>query len=374
MYFSSTNLASIISSIDKMNISSRDVLLILLAEKNKPDVNQLISELNKRKLNFFGGIFPGIIYDDSKFEEGLLIKILPGLGKPLLIKGLDTKNIVIPNLNDKMMNQPDKHYTAIILVDGLAPHIALLLEEIFNRLGNSVHYLGGGAGSLSLQQKPCVFTPEGIFQNAAVITFVELGSHLGVRHGWKRIMGPVVATKTIGNIIVELNWRNAFEVYRKIIEEDSGSKLTPENFFDIAKGYPFGIYREGAEDIVRDPIAVNKRGELVCVGEIPENTVLYILKGKKTSLIQAADKAAIDCLKNDGKKVRHILIADCISRTLFLEDEFEKELVTIKKRFTSIKDIVAEGMLTLGEISSYGDEFLEFFNKTIVAGVLYAEK
>jgi len=29
------------------------------------------------------------------------------------------------------------------------------------------------------------------------------------------------------------------------------------------------------------------------------------------------------------------------------------------------------GMLTLGEISSYGEEFLEFFNKTIVVGILY---
>jgi len=33
--------------------------------------------------------------------------------------------------------------------------------------------------------------------------------------------------------------------------------------------------------------------------------------------------------------------------------------------------LVPEGILSLGEISSYGDGYIEFFNKTIVVGVLY---
>ena len=39
------------------------------------------------------------------------------------------------------------------------------------------------------------------------------------------------------------------------------------------------------DDIVSNPIAANNRGELICMGDIPGNAVLSILKGKAGSLI-----------------------------------------------------------------------------------------
>ena len=126
------------------------------------------------------------------------------------------------------------------------------------------------------------------------------------------------------------------------------------------------------ENIVRDPIAVNEQGELICVGEVPENTALDILKGEPSLLIAAAELAAADCGIPKDKKARFSLIVDCISRVLFLEDKFPEELSTVRKKIESIDpNCVVQGILTLGEISSYGDGFLEFFNKTIVAGVFY---
>ena len=38
---------------------------------------------------------------------------------------------------------------------------------------------------------------------------------------------------------------------------------------------------------------------------------------------------------------------------------------------TSSDNLHSVGILTLGEISSFGDRYLEFFNKTIVSTVLY---
>lgn len=243
---------------------------------------------------------------------------------------------------------------------------------MFNRLGNSVHYFGGGAGSLTLKQEPCLFTSGGFVQDAAIVAFIKLESNLGVRHGWERIMGPIVATKTRKNIIMELNWKNAFQVYRETVEGDSGKKLTTKNFFNIAKGYPFGIHKEGMEDIVRDPIAVTEKDELICVGEVPENSALSILKGKKTSLIHAASQAADDCLHIGAGTIRQSFIVDCISRVIYLEKDFAKELETVNHKIHSVDDRhTPSGILTLGEISSYGEGFLEFFNKTIVVGILY---
>jgi len=372
MYIPNANSEEVISAITKMKIGQGDVVAILLGEKNRPDVNLLISGLNKKGVQFFGGIFPGIICGTNKYEEGAILMTLPALGKPFLIRGLNTEEIQFPVFENKIKETPDKKYTVMILVDGLTSNISLFLSEMFNRLGNSVHYFGGGAGSMTLKQEPCLFTSEGFVQDGAIVTFIKLESILGVRHGWERLMGPIVATKTRKNIIMELNWKNAFLVYRETVEGDSKEELGAKNFFDIAKGYPFGIHKEGMEDIVRDPIAVNEKGELICVGEVPENTVLSILKGKEASLIHAAGQAADDCLHLMEGTVNMNLIADCISRVIFLGKHFTKELETVNQKVRSLDDRQAlMGMLTLGEISSYGEEFLEFFNKTIVVGILY---
>jgi len=372
MYLPKATSQGIIEAACTLEMKDREVLMILLGERNKPDTLEMISSLRERRIEFFGGIFPGIIHGNHKYDEGAIIMVLPALEKPFLIKGLNTEQIEIPDFGKKIMEKPSRKYTAMILVDGLNSNNSLFLKEIFNCLSNSVNYFGGGAGSLTLKQEPCLFTSEGFVQDAAIVTFIELESNLGVRHGWERIMGPIVATKARKNVITELNWKNAFQVYRQAVERNSGKKLTAENFFDIAKGYPLGIHKEGMEDIVRDPFAVNEMGEITCAGEIPENTFLSILKGKKASLIQAAGQAADDCLHIGVGTIRQSFIVDCISRVIYLEKDFAKELETVNHKIHSVDDRhTPSGILTLGEISSYGEGFLEFFNKTIVVGILY---
>lgn len=373
MYLDRTkSLEEIVAAIVQQTKHENDLALVLVGEENPPDVTALIARLNARNINFMGGIFPGIIHGEQSFREGLVVRSLPALAPPFVVSGLDKDTPVLPDFGENILQTAGKKYTALILVDGHTSNIALLLSEIFNRGGDAMHYLGGGAGSLNLRQAPCVFSKHGFAQDTALIAFVQLESHLGVRHGWQKIMGPIVATKTRKNLIVELNWRNAFDVYRDTVERDAGKPITPENFFDVAKGYPFGIFKEGEEDLVRDPIAVNERGELICVGEVPENTVLYILKGDRAALIQAAGQAVEDCHMREGQTPRHTFIVDCISRTLFLEENFPQELELVNRKFRGLdSNLTPFGMLSLGEISSYGEGFVEFFNKTIVIGVLY---
>jgi hypothetical protein len=347
-------------------------IFIMVGEKCDFDILALIKALNNKNISFFGGLFPAVIYDEEQSDKAVVIKCLPVKAKPYLIRGLGDDSFQIPEF-EALEDDSGKKYTALILVDGLAPNIAGFLNHLFNRLLRKVTYIGGGAGSLSLEQQPCLFTPEGFFQDAALVTLLNQECKLGVRHGWKRVIGPVVATKTDKNKIIELNWQNAFEVYKEVVEKDSGKQLTADNFFDIAKGYPFGMLKEYSECIVRDPLAVTEKGELICVGEVPENTVLDILQGKEDSLIEAAGQAAQDCIDAATNKITDNLIADCISRVLFLEESFPLEINAVKQKMKMIdEELIPAGILTLGEISSYGEGFLEFFNKTIVVGVFHA--
>lgn len=365
MLIKSRDIEEIVNSVKSLALKSDEAVFIMIGENQKPDISKMIEELNVEEIIFFGGIFPSVIFGKDKFDTGVVLSKIKISDKPILVKNLSAGSFKLPEFTEIENNTN----TALVLVDGLTSNISSFLSELFNCCGNSVHYFGGGAGSLSLKQSPCLFTNEGLFQDCAIISFLPLKSKLGVKHGWKKIKGPLVATKTEKNIIIELNWENAFDVYKKTIEEDSNQKINSSNFFDIAKGYPFGMYKEGLEDIVRDPIAVNDAGELICVGEVLENTVLNILRGDKESLINAAGSAAEQCEIETNENITNSIIMDCISRVLFLEDDFHIELMRVESKLPS--EIIPVGVLTLGEISSYGEGYLEFFNKTTVVGVFY---
>jgi hypothetical protein len=218
-----------------------------------------------------------------------------------------------------------------------------------------------------------VFTRDGVFQGAAIIALSTLPARLGVRHGWSELRGPFLATRTNGNVIIQLNWRNAFEVYRATVEADAGAPITRETFLRIASGYPFGLRKEGQEVLVRDPVGVTEAGHLVCVGDVPENATLSILKGDPAQLVAAAGRAAREAaaasVAGAAQPVRHCLVSDCVSRGMFLGDRLADELGAIADGLGAAGRPV--GMLTLGEISSQGEGYLEFFNKTSVVAVVH---
>ncbi len=361
MYIDSTQINIIVQSIK--DYSKNHTVLLSIAEASVIDLDLLINTLNKNNISFFGGIFPRVIHNKTLHEKGIVITTLHHVNDIHIIKNIASKDFSIPTINFKQ----NTSYSILTFIDGLTSNISFYLSELYRQYGTHTSYFGGGAGSLSLQQQPCVFNNEGIFMDAAILCIMETKMHIGVKHGWKKIDGPIVATKTDRNVIQEINWMNAFDVYQSILKKDTDQNINIDNFFDIAKGYPFGIVKEHTECIVRDPIATNEKGELICVGEVLENTVLDVLKGENDSLIMSAKEAANNVV-SQSNNCTNAFIIDCISRVLFLEDQFSVELtnvVNVLENQQSFDQI--HGALTLGEISSYNG-FLEFFNKTIVIG------
>lgn len=363
MLISSTNIDEIVKTIS--GHVQDNAVLISVGEHTEIDLENFVTKLQQSGLRFMGGLFPKVIHGNTVLEKGIVINTLHNLETAFLVENISTKDYKVPKITFK----EGESYSLFTYIDGLTSHISNYLSELYENYGMETNYFGGGAGSLSLEQKPCVFCNEGLFQDAAVVAVMNIASKIGVRHGWNKVAGPFIVTKSEGNIIKEINWKNPYEVYKQIVEEHSGQTFTTNNFFDIAKGYPFGILKEDAECIVRDPLMTNDKGELICVGELEDNMLVDILNGNKESLITAAKKATEESVRQ-ASSPRKAIIIDCISRILFLEDSFDQELnaitQTIHNRFPKIS---IGGALTLGEISSYGEGFLEFYNKTTVVGL-----
>ena len=374
MFFESASLEDVLASLASVPRRSTEALLVLVAEKDAPDLEALADGLRERVDRFFGGLFPAVTDGHRKRDSGFVALAVPLLGEPCLVRDLSSAPGLPRALGDALGEVgPGRKPTAFTLVDGLSAGIEPFLRRIYDELGNSVAYLGGGAGSLSLEQRPCVFSAEGVFADAALVALSPQTCSLGVRHGWLPIAGPLVATRTHRNRIEQLNWEQAFPVYRRIVEADSRRPFRRDRFFELAREYPFGLFRDEQETVVRDPIQVDEDGALVCVGSVPENSVLHIMKGVPERLIEAAAEAARDAARPRPGRMMQSLLIDCISRAIFLGERFEDELDAVRAALAATGAPAPVGALTLGEISCRGDGYLEFYNKTAVVGVLHEQ-
>lgn len=372
MLIKSEFLSGLLTYHDSVAEKEACTLIILVGEETEVEVDGLIRGLNDSGIAFIGGVFPGVIWEGRLEKSGIVVMHVPVKNPIFIVRDLHKKGFNLPDFDHLKM--PGTHkLSGITLVDGLAANISAFLQQLYSQLGDSVNFVGGGAGWSSLERKACLLTPEGCLSDAAVICFTEWQSKIGVKHGWTRINGPVVATRTNRNMIIELNWEKAIDVYREIVEKDSGMQVEEANFFEVAKGYPFGIFKEGNEDVVRDPYTFKEDGSLVCVGEVPENSVLGILKGAPTDLIQAARQATQESFSMEAAHPHTCLVFDCISRALYLGEGFETELGSISEAWHQANGSTpVMGALTLGEIASHGVEgSLEFYNKTIVITSLF---
>lgn len=342
-------------------------LLILACDGNSFSPEMIDADLKKADKPIFGGIFPEIIYKKEKLEKGIIIAGLSKKSEVYIIPNLSDMQVDYEKIIDEKIPDLGKTKTMFVLVDGFAHRISALIDGLFNIFGLEVNYIGGGAGSLSMRQKPCLFTNEGLVQDSAILALTDIESGVGVSHGWNEISGPYKVTEADRNIIKTLDWKPAFQVYREVVEKHLNQVFSADNFFDIAKGYPFGISKLGTEKIVRDPFSVGENNSLICVGEVPEESYVHILNGNISSLVNAAKKAL--SLSKDAFKLKRghntTLFMDCISRVLFLEDKFGQEIEAVYD-----EQIPLIGALTIGEIANSGKDYLEFYNKTAVVGVL----
>lgn len=372
MLIKQSTIAQILHGIEMLRPTEGEVIMVLFSESATPDIPNLIETLNDRNITFFGGIFPGLIFGAHRVKEGCILKKFKALMAPFCVWGITSSSFFgLPHYGSTAHISKG---TAIVLLDGLTPNIHRLLEKLNELLGEQCNFIGGGVGSISLKQQPCIFSNQGFMEDASVVCVIDKQVHLGVRHGWEQIASPLVATQTEGNTILQLNWQNATEVYNEIVKKDSGLILNKDNFASIAQGYPFGIFREKEDDIVRDPLAMEENGAIVCIGEVPTNTVLHILKGYPELLLNATRKAMYDCGEKAGFPIlaEGTFVVDCITRTLFLNEQFTDEMNIIREGLVvETEEQEPFGVLSLGEISSYGEGLLELFNKTIVVGALY---
>jgi hypothetical protein len=259
--------------------------------------------------------------------------------------------------------------TLLVFVDGAARCLDAFIDGLYAVFGLDAGYVGGGSGSRRPGNGPSLITNEGMLADSALIVELRTVSGVGVAHGWTPLEGPLRVTEAAHNEIISLDWTPAFERYRELVRRHSGRDMSADgsDFLEVSKVFPFGIAKLGAEMLVRDPLCLGPSGGLVCVGGVPEGAFVYLMRGDAESLFRAASSALAQAEANLPAGVRPTggLLMDCNSRVRFLGDRFPEELALLCP-----PGVPMVGACSLGEIANNGKDFIEFYNKTTVVGLL----
>lgn len=346
-------------------------LLAFLPEAEKDRLPVLQAYCRDAGIPLFGAIFPRLIHAGQFVSEGVLLLLLQDPPLACIVESLgrnateDARRIseaLAPNLPDSASSSP----ALFMVFDAMVPNIGSILDGLYLELADRVSYAGVNGGSETFQPMPCLFDRDNCYQNAVLA--VLLKDHPGsvMAHGYPVPRHLLTATSTEGNRIDSLNWQPAFEMYRQLIASEYGiDDLNQENFYQYASHFPFGILRADNEVVVRIPVAITDEGALYCVGEVPANSALVLLRAPAPGGSQCVDELH-GLLAQRGQLTGGPLLAFyCAGRRMHLGDDAQRELLLLQQK-SGASQIM--GALSLGEIGNSGGwEYPCFHNATIVA-------
>jgi len=364
---------SSVDAVDKLlSAALRDAdcrsLLILAASANGWPEEQIQSRLRALRVPCIGGLFPALLFRNALYHQGVLVISLPFLLETRLVVGLDAE-IGLSSLDFGFDSVPGGE-TLFAIVDGYAPKTSSLVEQLYFTYGLQFSYIGGGAGAIGKPGLACVISNSGLHANALVLGRAALTTSIGMAHGYEVISEPFQVTSVEGNVLREISYESAQAVYSRLVEQAeqrrSSATVDWRDFMRVANHYPLGMRRLNDKIVVRDPIAVAADGSITLVGEVFERSYLHLLCASKEQLLSAASRANEQALGNYSGRANGKLVFDCVSRFLLGgEVGFSDELAVL------IDDALpTAGVLSIGEIANSGRDFLEFYNKTVVVGVL----
>ncbi|WP_368232306.1 FIST signal transduction protein [Aeromonas sp. s3] len=327
---------------------------LLLAEQDAGHVAELQQQCRRLEIQLSGALFPRLISRHGFHERGAWLLPRPASHAPLLIP-LDpaaSTDLQVSTLCDALLPQlaqwPEAAGvpTLFLTFDAMIPNIASLLEGIYLHLADRVNYAGVNAGSGQFRPMPCLFDNHRLLAQAVCCTLLPHHSYPLLKHGYQLTAQPMLATSSEGNKIAFIDWEPAFSRYQSLVQQQFQQRLTPDQFYQYGVHLPLGLLRANGDVIVRIPVAVTDEGALLCVGEVPDHSILTLLKAPQSPTAHAIELA--EKLSRHGAPER-LEIYYCAGRQQHFGEQSTLELKTLFSH-SGAHELV--GALSLGEIGS----------------------
>ncbi len=344
-------------------------VMALLPEAEKANLPLLQSLCRELAVPLVGAIFPALIDGGAFCTHGVLLIGFKSMPPHFLLADIngDPGNAHVPICDAALAacreSRLESAPTLFLIFDAMVPNIGSILGAIYRVLNDRVRYAGVNAGSETFQPMPCLFDSERLV-NGGVLGLILEDAEVAVEHGYPVAKTLMRAVSTTGNRILQINNRPAMEVYQEVIYSEFGITLTQENFYDYAVHFPFGVVL-AADVVVRIPVGFGDDGSVICVGEVPPNSMLRLIRAPslEASLCVCSIVERLDA-RHKANNSCSLLTFYCAGRRMHFGDAAADELLELQ-RGSRVSRLF--GALSLGEIGMLEEiDMPEFHNAAIV--------
>ncbi|WP_437733618.1 FIST N-terminal domain-containing protein [Sorangium sp. So ce1335] len=258
----------------------------------------------------------------------------------------------------------------LVLSEGLGVNGSQLVRGLNAVLPESVVVAGGLSGDGTRFQRTWVCLGDTV--RSGVVAAVGLyGEHVVIQHGskggWDKFGPERVITRSVGNVLYEVDGRPALSLYKEYLGDKAAELPASALLFPLA-------LRASARDeksLVRTVLAVDHEAQsLTFAGDVPEGHLVQLMKADFERLIGGAEQAArsaSEAGRAAGDGALAIAIS-CVGRRIVLGDRTEEEVEAVLDVLP--KGTRVTGFYSYGEISPYATGHCDLHNQTMTLTVL----
>lgn len=251
-----------------------------------------------------------------------------------------------------------------VLGRGLGINGSALIDGIRSVTGPKVVISGGLAGDGGKFERTLTHL-NGETSDHSVVAFGVYGDHFNVffgsMGGWEPF-GPVRrVTKSVNNVLYELDGEPALAIYKKYLG-DKAKDLPGAGLL-----YPFAILKENQDTsgTIRTILAVNEADQSVTLaGDIPMNGIVRLMHANNDKLVDGAKNAAEQATSKVTSQDQNALgiLISCVGRKLVMGEDTDDELDAVKEVFGKM---MTTGFYSYGEICETGFSECKLHNQTM---------
>ncbi len=261
----------------------------------------------------------------------------------------------------------------VVLADGLRFAGSDLIAGLNSMIGPGVLVVGGMASDEQVYTEALVgadFAP----QSGVVAAIGFYGDSIRFVHGrasgWDPFGPRRRITRSVGNVLYELDEKPAFELYQRYLAEEVLAGIPAMVLFPLLASPP-----DHPEcTIVRANIGVDEQtGAMTFAGNLPEGWIVRLMRGNIDRLMLAAADAARQATPLHALPTRSeslALVVSCGGRQLLMGQRTEEELEAVGAVLPS--DTKRIGFYSYGEIAPTSDSGAsDVHNQTMAITTLY---
>jgi hypothetical protein len=237
-----------------------------------------------------------------------------------------------------------------VISDGGKVNGSLLVEGINEIIQSKVPVTGGLAGDADRFESTLV----GLNSEPAsgkIVAIAFYGESLIVRHGslggWDMFGPERTVTKSIDNVLYEIEQKKVLELYKNYLGEYA-SELPGSALL-----FPLSMKEESSENhVVRTILNIDESQQsMTFAGNIPVGSKVRFMKANFDRLVDAANAAAKQTKKKEEKSPAVAVLISCVGRKLILNNRIEEEVEAVKYFYG--ENTLISGFYSYGEISPF---------------------